>query len=403
MKIAFISNSVSRRSAGVFEVERNLAFELLDKSIELKVYGLHDNRTEQDLHLWQPIVPSLFHIRGPFKFGYAPGYFDDLVNFSPDVAHIHSIWKYPSYITYKWSTKYKKPYVTTLNGMLDRWAVENSKYKKKFILKLFEKKALDSAACIQVNTEKEYIDARHFGLKNPICIINNGVKLKNYRLNDYTSPWPNITKKGKKVLLFLGRIHPKKNPQLLVKAWHSLVLENFKGIDEWQLVMVGFSNIYSHEAEIKKTVIEKNLTDKIVLLDAQYGDAMNACFCYSDAFILPSSSEGVPISVLEAWTFKLPTLITEECNLIESFSKGAAIKIEPNIDSIKNGIRHVISLHDDQRKILSENAFSLVQSDFLWPKIADKLVDIYKWVSGSGPMPETVVKDKFANKNCDYS
>ena len=133
MRVAFVSNSVSRRSAGVFEVELNLAHQLVKRNVDVKVVGLTDNRTTEDINLWSPLIPDVFKIRGPFKLGYAPGYLNKLFSYNADLAHIHSIWKYPSYATYRWSRKLNRPYMTTLNGMLDKWAVNNSKWKKRII------------------------------------------------------------------------------------------------------------------------------------------------------------------------------------------------------------------------------------------------------------------------------
>ena len=57
-----------------------------------------------------------------------------------------------------------------------------------------------------------------------------------------------------------------------------------------------------------------------------------------DAFILPSFSEGLPMSVLEAWAYQLPVVMTDFCNLPEGFEAGAAIRIEPDAESVFQGL-----------------------------------------------------------------
>jgi poly(glycerol-phosphate) alpha-glucosyltransferase len=54
-----------------------------------------------------------------------------------------------------------------------------------------------------------------------------------------------------------------------------------------------------------------------------------------EAYILPSHGEGLPLTVLEAWSWGKLVLITPECHLPEGYDANAAIKIEASIDSIK--------------------------------------------------------------------
>ena len=60
--------------------------------------------------------------------------------------------------------------------MLDSWAINNSKLKKKIIGNLFEYSNLKHADCLHALCESEYISIRELGLSYPVAIIPNGIK-----------------------------------------------------------------------------------------------------------------------------------------------------------------------------------------------------------------------------------
>ena len=70
-----------------------------------------------------------------------------------------------------------KPYVVTPKGMLEPWALRNSKWKKRFARLFYEDRTLRGAACFQANTTKELDDIRTYGLANPVAVISNGINL----------------------------------------------------------------------------------------------------------------------------------------------------------------------------------------------------------------------------------
>ena len=85
----------------------------------------------------------------------------------------------------------------------------------------------------------------------------------------------------------------------------------------------------------------------IVFLGPQFGaekdaNAYRAC----NAFILPSLSEGLPMTVLEAWAYGKPVLMTPECNLPEGFSAEAALRIGASPEAIADGLRKLIEMSD---------------------------------------------------------
>lgn len=379
MKIAFICPSISRALGGIFEVERKLAQSLTRiPETSVDVLGVEDEHTRADLPEWLPLQPQYFPVsQPPASFRYSSGLERAVLSSTADLLHMHALWTHNSVIVNKWAHRTKRPYLITPNGMLDPWAVRNSGWKKKIALALFERQCLQNAACIQVFSQGEYESVRQFGLKNPICIIPNGVGLPP-ALEQSSPPWE--VPPNRKVLLYLGRLHPKKGLINLLNAWNQL------NPSSWTLAIAGWDQA-GHEAELKKLALQ----DSVIFLGPRFGNDKTACYHHCDAFILPSFSEGLPIVVLEAWSHAKPVLMTPECNLPSGFQSNAALCIQANVDSIAAGLQKLMAMSNSDLEAMGQNGLALAQNQFTWPKIATDLRSVYAWMLNAGPKPSCVV------------
>ena len=347
MKVAFLSPSISRTGGGIFEIAKSLAISLSNRAdTEVDVFGVKDEFTTIDASSWNPVSVVSCDPWGPRAFGYSPRLREAVLGCSADVAHLHALWTYMSILAQEWSRKRDRPYVTTLNGMLDPWALRNSALKKRIARLAYESRGLGRAGCIQVNSEAELAAARSFGLCNPVCIVANGVEMP-----DLTAPIPSdrghpmeaLKREGRKVLLYLGRMHQKKNLLNLIQA---LSIIGDLG-EEWVLVIAGWSQ-RGYEAELRKRVEILSVTHQVVFLEPQYGVAKDILLRRADAFVLPSYSEGLPMAVLEAWAYAKPVLMTPQCNLGVGYEYGAAIRIDPDARSIAEGLRLLFAMSDTE-------------------------------------------------------
>lgn len=394
MKIVFASGSVSRNSAGVFEVERRLAqslYSLSQGTLEIDVVGLEDEYSLEDASAWLPIKTTTFPVTGPAAFAYAPGYLDFFNKSNADAIHLHCLWMYPSVATLQWARAHQKPYMTTINGMLDPWALQNARWKKLVAAALYERKALMNAACIQANTHAEFQAIRDFGLKNPVCLISNGIDLVDRSIQREQPPWSHLVEEGKKILLLLGRVHPKKGHLQLLEAWAKTCREETKLNAEWQLVIVGCKEGGEYESVLLEAARQLDIESSVTFLGPYFGEGMHTCYYHADAFILPSFSEGVPMAALTAWAHELPCLLTPQCNIPEGFSVGAALKIEPDADDIAAGLNVLLTMSDAELAAMGSNGRKLVEEKFSWPKVASQMMEVYLWITANGPRPDCIL------------
>ena len=98
------------------------------------------------------------------------------------------------------------------------------------------------------------------------------------------------------------------------------------------------------------------------------------------------------MTVLEAWAYAKPVLMTPECNLPEGFAAGAALQIGTAPEEIAAGLKQVIEMSDDDRRAMGNRGRNLVATTFSWPRIGEQMRSVYEWVLGGGPLPEVIVK-----------
>ncbi len=401
MKTLCIMDSVSRANGGIFEAERRLQQTLhMCLSVDVNVVGLRDLHTEIDRELWHPLNPVACAVRGPQAFGFAPGFSEALFKSDADLAYGVGLWRYPSIGALHWMARTGKPIIVAPHGMLDPWAVRNSRAKKRLAAWLFEDTRLKKAACLRALCSSEENAIRAYGLKNPVCTVPNGIDLPMIRSTAEVGERSELLAPGRKVLLYLGRLHPKKGLAHLLCAWAILQHGKEQAIRDWVLAIAGWEQS-GYETELKHLASElgirwqdKNstITDacSVCFLGPRFGNAKASAYFHSDAFILPSYSEGLPMVILEAWSYGKPVLMTRACNLPEGFHTQAALPIEINAGRIAAGLRQLFDMTRDEREGMGARGRKLVSEQFSWPKVAGQMHEVYQWLLGGGAKPACV-------------
>lgn len=392
MKVGVVTASISRRAGGLFWAVRYLARCAQHAGCDVKVFSIVDEFSGKDASEWYGLDLRLLPCCGLEAFGYAPEFAHALDAHRLDLLHTHGLWMYPSLASLRWSRRWDRPVVVSPHGMLDPWAVRNSAWKKRLVGKLFEHAHLHRCACLHALCESEYRAIRSYGLSNSVAIIPNGVDLPalNYC---YPQPeWATDLSSNCRVLLFLGRIHPKKGLVNLLHAWAQAGKQSPAISEIWHLVVAGWDQ-GGHREQLERLAEDLGVLGSVHFVGPQFKEQKAASLARAAAFILPSFSEGLPMAVLEAWSYCLPVLITPQCNLPEGFVVEAALDILPNVDSIRSALAKLFTLTDIERLAMGERGRELVEQRFTSPTIAAKMKEVYTWVLGAGSPPDCVIMD----------
>ncbi len=383
MKIACVLSSISRANGGVSESVRRLAQSLPPAGADrVSVYGLRDRFTDDDLPLWRPLVPRALTPQGPAALGFAPALLTALQEDDADVSHAAGLWMYPSVAHHRAARTRRRPYLISPHGMLDPWALRHSAWKKNLAAALFERAHLRGAACLHALCAAEADAIRAYGLRNPVCILPNGVDLP-ADAPPAPAPWADHVPAGRRVLLFLGRLHPKKGLPNLLTAWPTADAR------DWQLVIAGWDQ-GGHRSELEALCAARGLADRVTFIGPVHGPAKAAAYAAAHGFVLPSFSEGLPMTILEAWAARLPVLMTTACNLPEGFAAGAAREIDTDPDKMARSLLEFMQASEADRSAMGRRGHALVENQFNWTRIAAEMLAVYRWVCGRGPQPACV-------------
>lgn len=291
-----------------------------------------------------------------------------------DIVHTNGMFSYPVLPAY-WACQFHKiPYVITPHGMLEPWALAYKAWKKNLYFNLLEKPALKKASTIQMlaSTEAERIE--HFNLPTSLAIVPNGIHKKDFvSLPDseiFYQQYPHT--RNKNLILFLGRIDPKKGLDLLANAYGKV----FTQFPQSHLIVAGQDNI-GFMSTAKNYFSQAGCAEAVTFTGMLKGEQKYAALAAADIYVAPSYSEGFSISVLEGMACALPCVITTGCNFPEAQKENAAYVVDIDAEAIANAL--IKCLENPQKaKEMGDRAKKLIQEHYTWDKIALKMIDVYQ-------------------------
>ena len=379
MNIQLFTYSVTRRAGGVFDAVHDLFTNRYFAEHDINVISYYDDMLEQDMPAWKG-MPMQLYKAGLMLYSHQAK--KALLASRAEFLHMEPLWRWPHLWMTDWKQKKDCPIVCSPHGMLDPWIIRNQGRVKRLISNMFFQKGLEAVTCYHALCKKELEDIRAYGLKQPIAIIPNGINLPDPDLKFEKTD-------NKKHLLYLGRLHKKKGVDLLLKALAAINREEKGLLDNWQIDLVG----WDHEgckAELEKIVSENRLEDKVVFHGGLFGKDKQRMYANADGYILPSHGEGLPMTVLEAWSWKLPVVMTPECHIPEGYAADAAIKINDNVESVEEGLKTFLGMSDEEKKAMGMRGYDLVRENFTWDVSAKKMIEVYEWLLGKGKKPDFV-------------
>lgn len=363
MKVSFITGNLSRKGAGLTNACQNYTRHLLHEGVDVDIYGEWDPLFDVDRNFW-PAVP--LHAYKPSlhpSLHYLRQLPEDLLKNPAHLLHLHGLWTHWSIDGYRWKQKTGRPYIISAHGMLERWALAKSGWKKKLALAIYERRHLANANALHAVGKQEVEDYRRLGLHAPIHYIPNGVDIP-------TEPAPGNREKS---ILFMGRIQEKKGIFPLLEGWAQSTAHK----QGWRLQIAGWDE-GGCEARAKELATQLGIADQVDWLGPLLGQAKWDKLRQAGAFILPSFSEGVPMAILEAWAYSLPTLISDACNLPEAFELNASLKANPESDSIREILNQFCALPLETRLNFGKNGYELACSRYNASDTARKLKELYQ-------------------------
>lgn len=299
-----------------------------------------------------------------------------------DVVHVHSLWLHLNLVAWRVCRSAGVPIVVAPHGALDSWCLDYHGVRKRLYGSLVERRILNGVSAIHAVTATEAVDVKGYGVTTPCVVVPNGFD------PDEISPLPDRQatrmEQGiadtETVFLYLSRLHPKKGLERLLEA-----MARMSGDHSARLVVGGSDRGTGYADKLQRLAADLGVADRVEFRGELRGAAKKAAFAIADAFVLASSSEGLPLAVLEAMAAGLPVVITEACNVPEVADAGAGVVIRPDSDELAAAMSRCVQ-DEGFRKSAGERAKELATGQFTWERAGRDLAQVYgNLVEGRAP------------------
>ena len=394
MIICHATNSLTRTGGGTPHVVWGLSRGHARAGHETRVIGLSDPYDDEWLddarlsHIDTEVHPRA----GPYMLGWSRLLHKRLVcseyGKEIDLLHQHGIWSMLSYTCHRWSKRWHKPKVITVHGMLDGPRLQHKPMRKRAFAAIAENRNLRSAAVLHALCESEHSDIRQFGLDNPTAVIPNGISVEDYADLPSEAQLKELQPqlRDRRILLYLGRLHPLKGLPALVEAWRECKAERNNG---WTLAIIGPDQAGTSKS-LRDYCRQHKLTEGVALLGPMYGADKLAALAAASCFILPSHTEGFAISVLEAMACSLPVIITPACNFPEIALEQAGWVTTPEPSLLSAQIKATLNLSAAQLRETGRRGRNLVERKYSWQSIATDMTAVYQWAVSGSSIPSSI-------------
>ena len=166
--------------------------------------------------------------------------------------------------------------------------------------------------------------------------------------------------------LYLGRLVQDKNPDYLIKAFQKANTTDYK------LVIAGSNDQQPEYVEYLHKLAQSD--SNIIFTGAVYGADKNTLLRHSAAFCIPSTIEGLAITLLEAMSYGLVCIASDIPSNREGLSNNGIWVTAEDVDSLAEKIEYVISNTDALSHIKELNR-RRVEQNFTWDIIAKRYVE----------------------------
>jgi glycosyltransferase involved in cell wall biosynthesis len=295
---------------------------------------------------------------------------------NPDVLHDNGIWWPHNHRLAQMAQREGIARVVSTRGMLEPWAMNHKRWKKRLAWGLYQRRDLTRARWHHTTSDAEAGNVQRLALDVPVCVIPNGIDVP--ALDAAVAPGTvNGRAAHRKTALFLGRIYPVKGLPMLVEAWARV------RPDGWVLQIAGPDEA-GHRAQVEKAVAAAGLNDVISFSGPLEGEAKRCAFLDADLFVLPTHSENFGTVVAEAMAHGLPVLTTTAAPWPVLRERGCGWWIDPTVDGIEHGLRDATRLDSATLHAMGSKGREFAVDNYGWEGIAKRFMSMYELVKAGG-------------------
>ena len=291
---------------------------------------------------------------------------------SPDIVHCHGYQNAIKDTFYLGNLVDSTPFVIHGHGSFSK--NNDPTIERSLQFKLYDtvwSRTVDRADAVVVSSEQERKDAVSFGIdRGKIWTIPVGKEPSVYRSVPRDPPDDRLR------VLFVGRLAPRRNVELLIDAVARL------DRDDIELRIVGGEGTLSDSSrekytrELQRQVANNDIESKVAFTGPKYGEDLIREYRRAHLFVNPTHYENFGQANLEAAFAGLPLIATPTgvaLDLVEESKTGYLFEDRETLVDLLAGF----SAEDEDLSVMSDNISEKAETEYAWDRILDQYCRLY--------------------------
>ena len=377
MKILQVSSLFPPHVGGIEHHVEALSNKLVENGHEVAVYTSNVPKSKRHEVINGVEIYRFKSLFSPLNNQFIPLLFFKLISNKNrfDIIHVHSHLHISSNITVFSKIFIKRPIVLTSHGTVnyEGWKnIINVLYNKtmaKWMLKAIDR-------IIALSSKQADILENLGADSSNITIIPHGIDLSQINLTGDTEKFKNLYRlNDKNIILFVGGLIPRKGINYLIEAM------KYVKFDSVLLIVGGELQGHPGVKEGLEQQVKKLGLKNVLFLGRVSEEDLRCAYVIADVFVLPSISEGLPLTLLEAMAYKkcvIATNIAGNSDVIQNGKNGILVEPE-NSQELAEKIDYLLA-NEGLRKKIGITVRKEIEKNYNWDVTFNKILEVYKEV-----------------------
>jgi glycosyltransferase involved in cell wall biosynthesis len=375
-----VSDSLAIPAGGTAAACAQLSNHLAALGLAVSVLTMDGGADENRWALDSRVTARRCRVRGPRRVGYSAELAGVLESLPPvEIVHVHGLWRLHYLQSGRFAASHRAPVIVSAHGMLHRRALEQRASLKRWARRLFQDALVRGAKCVHAAAPEEADEIRRLGFEVPIAVVPWGVDMP---LEGFShEPGPGL----RPTLLYLGRLHPSKGLEMLLRAW-ARVAARFRS---WRLVLAGYDE-GGYRATLEGLASDLGLSETVAFAGGAEAVARERLFSSAGIVVLPSPSENFGFVVPEALARGVPVIATHGSPWSRLVEEQCGWWVAADEASLAAAFGSALGQTAETLREMGVRGRRFARANFTWERAAADMRVLYAWACGQGHVPAFV-------------
>jgi len=279
-----------------------------------------------------------------------------------DVVHLMAVYSFPTIPTLVACKVTRKPVVWSPRGMLQRWE-ETSRPQLKLVWEKLCQITAPRRLVLHATSEEEARESQHRLPGLDTVVVPNGIEIPKRIVAG------NRDKEFQ--LVFLGRLHPKKGIESLLRAYRIVI----RTLGMTSSLVIAGDGEKEYTETIKILIKELGLSGKVKMMGHVHGEAKEELFENASVVVVPSYTENFGLVVAEALAHGIPVIASRGTPWQRVEEVGCGLWVNNHPESLAAAIKRIalMPLLD-----MGLRGRRWMQKEFAWDMVAEVMIQVYR-------------------------